>query len=178
MLEPRLSLHIPVGGAPETLRRRLAGDPQAWLPPPARPRGIEHWTVDLAAGRLHHRVACGVGMVWTIGEETWRTVTWHAVTEPHQLLAVQHALPTFRGKLTLTAHDGEAVLALEGSYRPPGGLFGVLADKALLHTVAEATASWFLRTVADRLSAEPVPRTEGQGAEERAIRATPALAQR
>lgn len=146
----RLSMRLPVRGDPATLRRQLTADPRSWLPSPARPRGVDRWTVDLAAGRVHRRVACGVGMVWDAGQVMWRAVTWEPVVEPDELLATARVLPTFRGKLTLTT-EGDTALALEGSYRPPAGVLGAVIDKILLHQVAEATAASFLREVAARL---------------------------
>lgn len=160
----RLTMRLPASGDPATLRRQLTADPRLWLPPPARPRGIDRWTVDLAAGRVHRRVACGVGMVWDAGQVMWRAVTWEPVVEPDELLATERVLPTFRGKLALTTEEGETALALEGSYRPPAGVLGAAIDKILLHQVAEATAGSFLREVAARLRTTPADRTRSRQA--------------
>lgn len=149
-----LFARLPLAGDPEVLRHRLSADPQAWLPAPARPRGVDRWTVDLAAGRFHRRVACRVGMVWVVGQALWRSVSWEPVDEPDEVVFVGRFLPTFDGKLLLTVDDGGAALVLEGTYAPPAGWFGAVADRAAFHTVADTTAMWFLRSVAARLGVE------------------------
>lgn len=149
-----LSHRLPVAGDPDDLVRRLSGDPEVWLPPPARWRGTNSWFVDLAAGPVHRRVACGVGAVWELEGGFWRTLTWDPVAQRDEPIAVQHAIPTFRGQLGLTIADGAATLVLSGSYRPPAGAFGTLVDAAVLRKVAESTTSWFIREVAGRLSAQ------------------------
>jgi hypothetical protein len=49
--------------------------------------------------------------------------------------------PVFSGWLTV--HPGE--LRLDGYYAPPGGPFGLVADRAFLHLAARGTARWLLR---------------------------------
>lgn len=48
----------------------------------------------------------------------------------------------------------ETQLELRGTYDPPGGLAGDIADRLVGHRVAEATAHRFLEDVAARLSVE------------------------
>lgn len=147
-----LSVRLLVRGDPVAMSRHLAGDPQSWLPAPARPRGVDRWTVDLAAGRVHRRVACGIGLPWVVGRALSRAVTWEPVAEPDELIGAASALPTLRGKVWLLPEAGEAAIELEGSYRPPAGLLGATVDRAVLHRVAEATGTWFVREIAVGLS--------------------------
>lgn len=140
-----LSHRLPVAGDPDDLVRRLSGDPETWLPPPAGWRGTNSWFVDRAAGAVHRRVACGVGAVWQFADGFWRTVTWDPVTQPDEPVAVQHAMPTFHGELGLTIADGAATLVLSGSSLPPPGAFGTLVDAAVLRKAAESTTAWFTR---------------------------------
>lgn len=48
----------------------------------------------------------------------------------------------------------ETQLDLRGSYEPPGGLFGTVADKLVGHRIAEASVHRFLEEVSSRLSVE------------------------
>jgi hypothetical protein len=65
--------------------------------------------------------------------------------------------PVLDGDLTLTPTGaGTARLVLAGVYRPPLGWLGARLDAAVLHRVADATFSAFLRSVAGTL-ASPVP---------------------
>jgi len=49
---------------------------------------------------------------------------------------------------------GRTHLALAAQYDPPLGRLGRVVDRALLHRVAEAVAGQFLRSVAERLTAD------------------------
>jgi hypothetical protein len=53
--------------------------------------------------------------------------------------------PVFSG--TIVAERDE--LTLSGWYAPPGGTLGRVADRALLHIAADATARWLLRELDD-----------------------------
>jgi hypothetical protein len=48
--------------------------------------------------------------------------------------------PVFSGSIVSRADQ----LTLSGSYAPPGGLVGRVADRALLHIAAEGTGRWLL----------------------------------
>ena len=55
----------------------------------------------------------------------------------------------------------ETQLELEGSYRPPLGVVGSVADAALGHRVAEATVHRFLEDIVEQIRRELPPRSEG-----------------
>jgi hypothetical protein len=64
--------------------------------------------------------------------------------------------PSFTGSLDAAWLGGERThLALSAWYVPPLGVLGSVADRALLHRVAEAVARNFLEKVAERLLARP-----------------------
>jgi hypothetical protein len=72
--------------------------------------------------------------------------------------------PTFTGSLDAAwLGDGRTHLALSAQYEPPFGLLGRLADRTLLHRVAEAVAQHFLREVAERLSDQLGANVNGHG---------------
>jgi hypothetical protein len=143
-----------VAGSHAALADRLAGDPGRWLPEPARQRGLERWTVALAAGPAHRPVSCHVDTPWRIGEAVWRSVTWDPVDDPDDMVPVARALPVFRGEVGVRPDESGVAIVLRGSYTPPAGGLGTVADAAGLRRVAEATIEWFLDEVTSRLATD------------------------
>lgn len=129
----------------------FSGDPGAWLPDPARPRGLDCWTVDLGAGPATRSVTCRVGGVWRTGDGTWRSLRWRPEAEPDDLVPVPNGLPGFHGEVGLVDRDGSPELLLRGYYSPPGGWLGSLADVTVMRTIAPATGRRFLDDIAERL---------------------------
>ena len=83
--------------------------------------------------------------------------TEHVVSLPLRLEFEEdeRLLPSFVGSLDAAwLGDGRTHLALSAQYEPPFGRLGRLADRALLHRVAEAMAHDFLEKVAARLLSE------------------------
>jgi len=75
------------------------------------------------------------------------TVTWRATGRTSVLF------PRMDAELILEPVDeGRSTLALRGSYDPPGGRVGSLADRAVLGRVAGASVDDFLGSVADWLA--------------------------
>lgn len=68
-------------------------------------------------------------------------------------------LPVLDADVTLTPRGGASVLAMTGSYRPPLGAAGEALDRAVLHSVAEATIRNFVTALANSVMSvelEPV----------------------
>lgn len=166
----QLEVSVPLPGGVRRIAAALGSDPAGWLPPPARPRGLDRWTVELVAGPMTRAVACRVGGVWRVGPAAWRSIAWQPEPEPDEVLAFQRALPVFSGEIgVIRAQPGDggevgdggaggvdqAVLTLHGSYTAPGGRVGAAADAAGLHRAARATAVRFVADVADRLQRLP-----------------------
>lgn len=81
-------------------------------------------------------------------EATSLDLEWHADTHT-ALFPTMHA--------TLIAYplgNNETQLELQGTYDPPGGVFGGAADKMVGHRIAEASIHRFLDDVVERLSEE------------------------
>lgn len=75
------------------------------------------------------------------------TVTWRATGRTSALF------PSMDAELILEPTDGGGSdLALRGSYDPPGGRVGSLADRTVLGRVAGASVDYFLASVADWLA--------------------------
>jgi hypothetical protein len=94
-------------------------------------------------------VRVSLGTPTRLGETTVLPMSWEA-TGPRGLF------PVMDGDLELAALGRErSQLAMSARYRPPLGAVGRVADRALLHRVAEATIKDFVDRVADRLL--PIP---------------------
>jgi len=66
--------------------------------------------------------------------------------------------PAMRATLTVYPLSAdETQLDLRGSYDPPGGVLGDLADRMLGHRIAEASVHTFLGALAHRVSEELAP---------------------
>jgi hypothetical protein len=70
-------------------------------------------------------------------------ITWRAAS-------LQPLFPVFAG--TLRWSDGE--LTLDGFYAPPGGGFGIVADRLLLNVAARGTARWLLQRISAAMRGE------------------------
>ncbi len=81
-------------------------------------------------------------------EATKLELEWHANTD-------QSLFPSMRATLSVyPLSSSETQLELVGTYDPPGGVVGAVADRIVGHRIAEATAHRFLDDVAGRLSVE------------------------
>ncbi len=148
-----LELDQHIGGDPPTVARRFAGDPQGWLPAPARWRGESAWTVALEAGPVTRTVVCRVGPTWSVGGERWRSLVWTPAPGRQDVLPVHRALPALTGELGLVEHEGDCSLLLRATYRPPAGALGRGLDALALHQLARHTAVRFLAAVGEALTA-------------------------
>lgn len=132
-------------------------EPEAFLPPPARPAGPDRWTVDLAVGPFHHEAVLTVGPLWRAGGRSGRSIAWEPAKRDRDLLPYENVMPTVHGVLVL---DGRQV-SLRAHYTPSGGRAGRLIDP-VLRPVARRSIAAFLRDVVDRIDAQ-VPTTTGGG---------------
>jgi hypothetical protein len=84
-------------------------------------------------------------------EATQLQIDWRAETAT-ALFPAMHA--------TLTIYPlgpNETQLDLQGTYDPPGGAFGDVADRLLGHRIADASVHTFLESLAQRVSEELPP---------------------
>jgi hypothetical protein len=135
------TLDLPFGRLEQVLR----GGPEGWVPSLEEDR----------AGRLATEVGVGSGWTW-VGRRVSLQVgqpspgpgrcsvplSWSAESHPE-------LFPVLHGVLELTpVSPGRTLLALEATYGPPAGAVGELADRAILHRLAEATVRGFLERTA------------------------------
>jgi hypothetical protein len=136
-----------------------------------RPR---HWLEGLATAVERHgeRLLVEVGLEvhgHQVSRSAWleagEPVTTDRVASLPFWLRVedhQQLFPSLEGSIEAAwlGHD-RTHLALTAQYEPPFGLLGGVADRALLHRVAEAVARRFLETVAERLAADSLASSSG-----------------
>jgi hypothetical protein len=129
--------------------RELTRDPGSWLPGlagDARAEG-ERRMAEVGFGRgvrIEREVAVEVGLPAGIGAKRLLPIRWHPTGAA--------LLPALDGELEVApvgAHRTQ--LSMTASYTPPFGLLGRVADRALMHRVAEATVKDFVDRVAEGL---------------------------
>jgi hypothetical protein len=128
----------------------LTSDGRDWLQDLATSaeEGGERRMAEVGFGKS---VRVGRSVVVTVGEparfafKTLQPVSWcPAHTEA--------LLPAMDAEIEVAPMgDARAQLAMTARYTPPFGLLGRVADRALLHRVAEATIQDFLERVAERI---------------------------
>lgn len=99
--------------------------------------------------RVKRQIALELGEPLRGAALTIRAVRWHAA-------ANAGLFPELDGHLEVAALGASSTqLGLSANYKPPMGLIGQLADRTLLHRVAEVTIKDFLERVAGRLKEKP-----------------------
>ena len=137
----RLAATLSAPSDPDVVAAMLDRGPDGWEEWPGEP-GQRRFAVDLrlriggeSAGLTTFRKAAFVdlggrrlapdGFVQEIG---WRAAT------------AAPLFPVFSGDLRV----GHEAMSITGLYAPPGGVIGLVADRALLHLAANGTARWLL----------------------------------
>lgn len=101
-------------------------------------------------GPIAHRVELEIGMPEIHRTGVLFRLHWTAA-------GATTLFPELDADLILTKQGPESTrLLLRGTYKPPLGIFGRLADRLLLNRVAEATVRNWLDRVAAELSVSPV----------------------
>jgi hypothetical protein len=137
------------GQIPLDVAARLIGpEVAAWLGPPAAdsPPGMRRFAADLRLRRdndgflaaLHKAAYVDLGYGQRVGDGLRVEISWRSAT-------LAPLFPVFSGWLTV----GPDELHLDGYYAPPGGAFGLAADRALLRLAARGTARWLLGQLRD-----------------------------
>jgi hypothetical protein len=128
----------------------LTRDSQGWLPGLASSvgEGGEARMAEVGFGsavRVERSVVVTVGVPARIEFKTLLPIAWR----PSHTEAL---LPAIEAEIELAPMGDERTqLAMTARYTPPFGLLGRVADRALLHRVAEATVKDFVERVAARL---------------------------
>ncbi|MGH7764292.1 MAG: hypothetical protein ACREOM_07740 [Candidatus Dormibacteraceae bacterium] len=95
--------------------------------------------------RVSRRIALDLGEALRGAQLTIRPVRWRSATNAK-------LFPELDGHLEVAAMGAAATqVGLSANYEPPMGMVGKLADRTLLHRVAEVTVKDFVERVAARL---------------------------
>jgi hypothetical protein len=129
----------------------LTRDGQDWLP------GLATTAEDEGQRRM---AEVGFGSAVRVGRSVLVTVGRPARVESKTLLPIswrpasgEAMLPPMDAEIEVAPMGSETTqLAMTARYSPPFGLLGRVADRALMHRVAEATIKDFVERVADRLT--------------------------
>jgi hypothetical protein len=130
--------------------QELTRDPSSWLPVLAGRAGAEGERRMAEVGfecgvRLEREVAVEVGPTAGIEAKRLVPVRWHPTGAA--------LLPALDGELEVApVGEHRTQLSMTASYTPPFGLLGRIADRALMHRVAEATVKDFVDRVAEGLT--------------------------
>lgn len=128
-------------------------------------RGAENWMPDLAWKANGHGVRLLSELGFKVGErrigkrieldvgEPLRTpgltllpIRWRAATKAG-------LFPALDGQIEIAALGSTATqVGLSATYEPPLGLIGKIADRALLHRIAEVTVKDFVERISDQLA--------------------------
>jgi hypothetical protein len=146
----RYYVEIPL--PPDEVEAALLGAPAGWLSAlggAAGQRGdglLAEVGVGPLGPHLGQRVTVSVGAPLRLPSKTLLPFTWRPTSG-------NGLLPDLDGDIELGAlGPGRTQVALSARYRPPLGSLGRVADRVLLHRVAEATVKDFLDRIATALA--------------------------
>ena len=136
----------------QEVERQFLEGPERWLPAlavEANSNGVRMLSelgFKLAGRRIGRRVELELGAPRKTEGVTLLAIRWRAAD-------AAGLFPVLEGHFEL-ARMGIATtqLGLSASYEPPFGLVGKIADRAMLHRVAEITVKDFVEQIATRLS--------------------------
>ena len=97
---------------------------------------------NLGKNRIQRQIDVTVGPARPVPGATLIPISWRSA-------AASSLFPVLDGQLEITGIGADKTrLGLSATYEPPLGLVGRVADRALLHRVAEVTVKDFLDNVA------------------------------
>ena len=100
---------------------------------------------DVGKRRIRRPIEVKLGDPTRTAGVTLLPVRWRAANKASLFPELEGQLEIAKLGLTTTQ------VGLSASYEPPLGLVGKIADRALLHRVAEATVEDFMKRIGDRL---------------------------
>jgi hypothetical protein len=144
----RYFLELPVGR--DRVEEALESAPETWIPLLVRgaSKRCDRLLAEVGFGqclRVNKQVEIAVAEPRTLGETVYGPISWHDTGSAGMF-------PELEGDLELASLGRyRTQLAISVSYTPPFDGAGRVADRALLHRVAESTIKGFLDRVAERL---------------------------
>jgi len=146
-----LRSYVVVARPAEEVEVAMVSGAQNWVPDIARAANgngqklLSELGFDIGKQRIRRRIKVEIGAAKVASGLIYMPIRWRAASEAG-------IFPTLDGELEVADLGPERTqLALSANYEPPLGLIGKLADRALLHRVAEVTVHDFLVRIAERL---------------------------
>ena len=146
-----LRSYVIVARPAQEVETAMAGGAKNWFPDIATEANgngqklLAELGFDVGKRRIRRRINVEIGASKVASGLTYMPIRWRAASEAG-------IFPTLDGELEVAALGlGRTQLALSASYEPPLGFIGKLADRALLHRVAEVTVHDFLMRIGERL---------------------------
>ncbi|HXM53850.1 MAG TPA: hypothetical protein VOB72_00555 [Candidatus Dormibacteraeota bacterium] len=142
----------------QLLEESLLGGPESWLPGGGAAATTTELDVRLGGSRIARRVVVRTGTVTCLPvlARCRLPIAWRAARHPERY-------PSLVGTLELAGVAPRRTrLTLHARYRPPAGPLGEAADRAVLHTFAEASVRAFLERVAGVLARDAMSRGPAQ----------------
>ncbi len=142
----------------EEVETDLATGAQKWMPALAwKSRGegqrlLSELGFEVGTHRMGRGIEVELGALRPMNGVTLLPIRWRAAS---------HAglFPALDGQLEIAPMGKTTTqLGISATYEPPFGLFGKIADRALMHRVAEITVKDFLDRVGDQLAAVSLDR--------------------
>jgi hypothetical protein len=146
-----LRAFVVVARPAEEVGGEIAQGAERWLPDIAKAANgdgeklLSELGFKLANRRIGRRIEVEVGQATAAAGIIIMPIHWHAASEAA-------LFPTLDGVLEIAelGHT-RTQLGISANYKPPLGLVGKIADRALFHRVAEVTVTDFLKRVGARL---------------------------
>ena len=145
-----LRYYVTIGLRADEVEAAFDGGIEKWIPAlvqQANGDGMKLLTelgFEVAKKRIEKQVAVTVGAPRKTAGATLVPISWQAAS-------ASWLFPALDGQLEIAAiGESRTQLGLSATYDPPLGLAGKIADRALLHRVAEVTIKDFLESIARR----------------------------
>ena len=154
-----LRYFVTVPMPPEQVEEHISRDAAKWLPALAGQvsgegvRLLADLGFDVGPARVERQVEITLGAPRHTVGATLLPISWRAAAAPG-------LFPVLDGQFEIAGLGrGTTQLGISAHYEPPLGVVGKIADRALMHRVAEVTVKDFLDRVATLvLQADPTPR--------------------
>jgi hypothetical protein len=146
-----LRAHVVVARPVEQVEVAMVAGARNWIPDIATEANgngqklLSELGFRVGKRRIRRRIKLDIGAARVASGLIYMPIRWRAASQAG-------IFPTLDGELEIADLGIDRTqLALSASYEPPLGFIGQLADRALLHRVAEVTVNDFLVRIGERI---------------------------
>lgn len=146
-----LRFYVVVGRPFEKVDTQLSKGAESWMPTMIREANghgvklLSELGLEIGKRRIRRRIELNIGVPSRTPGVTLVPINWRAASGSGLFPSLDGQLEVAKLGLTTTQ------LGISASYEPPFGSVGKIADRALLHRIAEVTVKDFLERIGDRL---------------------------